>query len=92
MALRDETTEIRAGHEIDRARLLEYLTARVPGIGADASVRQFRGGQSNPTFLVESSGRAFVLRKKPPLKRAPRGRSGRGRPGCRTCRRHYSEG
>lgn len=66
MSLRDETTDIRAGHDIDRARLLDYLATRVPGIGFDATVRQFRGGQSNPTFLVESGGRAFVLRKKPP--------------------------
>lgn len=66
MTLRDETTAIRPGHELDRARLLDYLAARVPGIGADATVRQFRGGQSNPTFLIESGGRAFVMRKKPP--------------------------
>jgi aminoglycoside phosphotransferase (APT) family kinase protein len=66
MSLRNETTPIRAGHEIDRSGLLEYLVAKVPGIGADATVQQFRGGQSNPTFLVESNGRAFVLRKKPP--------------------------
>lgn len=66
MTLRDETTDIRAGHDIDRARLLDYLVARVPGIGADATLRQFRGGQSNPTFLIESGGRAFVMRKKPP--------------------------
>lgn len=66
MALKDETTEIRAGHELDQARLLGYLSDKVAGIGADASLRQFRGGQSNPTFLIESGGRAFVMRKKPP--------------------------
>ena len=66
MALADETTPVRPGHAIDRPRLLDYLTRHVPGIAADATVRQFRGGQSNPTFLVESGGRAFVLRKKPP--------------------------
>lgn len=66
MVLRDETSPVRPGHEFDRARLLDYLGRRVRGIGPDASVRQFRGGQSNPTFLIESGGRAFVMRKKPP--------------------------
>ncbi|HEU0221226.1 MAG TPA: phosphotransferase [Paracoccaceae bacterium] len=66
MSLRNETTEIRAGHELDEARLADYLARHVPGIRPDASVRQFRGGQSNPTFLIESGGRAWVMRKKPP--------------------------
>ena len=30
------------------------------------TAQQFRGGQSNPTFLVETGDRRFVLRKKPP--------------------------
>ena len=29
---------------------------------------QFRGGQSNPTYLLESGGKKYVLRKKPPGK------------------------
>jgi aminoglycoside phosphotransferase (APT) family kinase protein len=29
-------------------------------------VRQFQGGQSNPTFLIETPTRAYVLRKQPP--------------------------
>lgn len=66
MALRDETTPVRAGHELDEHRLIEYLVRTVDGIGPDAALRQFRGGQSNPTFLIESGGRAWVLRKKPP--------------------------
>jgi aminoglycoside phosphotransferase (APT) family kinase protein len=66
MALRDETTAVRAGHELDEGRLVEYLTRHVPGLHAPATVRQFRGGQSNPTFLIEFQGRAWVMRKKPP--------------------------
>ncbi len=66
MSLRDETSEIRPGHELDEARLLEYLSAFIPQVRRGASVRQFRGGQSNPTFLIEAGGRAWVLRKKPP--------------------------
>ena len=29
-------------------------------------MRQFEGGQSNPTFLITSGDRRYVLRKKPP--------------------------
>ena len=33
-----------------------------------AQLRQFQGGQSNPTYLIETPGKKFVLRKKPPGK------------------------
>jgi aminoglycoside phosphotransferase (APT) family kinase protein len=66
MKLHDETTPIRLGHELDERRLLEYLPGHVPGLRNPITVRQFRGGQSNPTFLIESDGRAWVMRKKPP--------------------------
>jgi aminoglycoside phosphotransferase (APT) family kinase protein len=54
-------------HRFDEAGLAAYLAGRVPGYGGGAlRVRQFQGGQSNPTFLVEAGGAAWVLRKKPP--------------------------
>src|SRR5437773_184841 len=34
-------------------------------------VRQFRGGQSNPTYHVSAGGREYVLRRKPPGKLLP---------------------
>jgi aminoglycoside phosphotransferase (APT) family kinase protein len=34
-------------------------------------VRQFKGGQSNPTYLIETPARAYVLRRKPPGKLLP---------------------
>jgi aminoglycoside phosphotransferase (APT) family kinase protein len=66
MSLDAETTAVRQGHEIDEARLLDYLDRNVPGIGNLAAISQFRGGQSNPTFLIQAQGRAWVMRKKPP--------------------------
>ena len=36
------------------------------GIIDDLTIRQFEGGQSNPTFLLESADHRWVLRKKPP--------------------------
>ena len=58
--------EIHESHRFDIARLDSWLTDRLDGFGRGLCVRQFEGGQSNPTFLVESAVRRVVLRKKPP--------------------------
>ncbi len=61
-----ELTEVRAEHQIDRLALLQYMRSQMDGITDDLTIRQFEGGQSNPTFLLESADRRWVLRKKPP--------------------------
>ena len=61
-----DVTAIRPGHEFDVYRLAYYLASRLEGVTGTLTARQFRGGQSNPTFLVEAGDRRFVLRKKPP--------------------------
>lgn len=53
-------------HRFDEAALARYLRRHLQGLDGDLRVRQFHGGQSNPTFLVESGGSRLVLRKKPP--------------------------
>ena len=53
-------------HRFDEARLTEYLAANLPGFEGPATVRQFQGGQSNPTFHLHTPGAEYVLRKKPP--------------------------
>jgi aminoglycoside phosphotransferase (APT) family kinase protein len=58
-----ETTEIRA--TLDVERLTDYLSANLPGFQAPLTVRQFKGGQSNPTYLLSTPDRRYVLRKKP---------------------------
>ena len=55
-----------ANHRFDEAALARYLREHLPEFGADCVVRQFQGGQSNPTFHLTSGGREYVLRKKPP--------------------------
>jgi aminoglycoside phosphotransferase (APT) family kinase protein len=52
----------------DAARLEAFLAARVTGYAGPLAVRQFRGGQSNPTYLIETPARRYVLRRKPPGK------------------------
>jgi aminoglycoside phosphotransferase (APT) family kinase protein len=57
----------RAAHAIDEAALGRWLGAHVEGApDSPATVRQFKGGQSNPTYWVASGDLALVLRKKPP--------------------------
>lgn len=59
-------------HRFDEAALWRHLAAHLDGFREPAAIRQFQGGQSNPTFLVEDSGGAsYVLRKKPPGKLLP---------------------
>ncbi len=56
---------------IDVARLEAWMRAHIEGFAGPIAVRQFPGGQSNPTFLVESPQRRYVLRRKPPGKLLP---------------------
>ncbi|PWC44762.1 phosphotransferase [Azospirillum sp. TSO22-1] len=58
-------TDVLPAHRFDEERLRAYLSGHIPGLGAIA-VRQFQGGQSNPTFLLDTAAGRFVLRKKPP--------------------------
>jgi aminoglycoside phosphotransferase (APT) family kinase protein len=50
----------------DESRLAEYLQARVKGFKGPLTAKKFPGGQSNPTFLIESPSGKYVLRRKPP--------------------------
>jgi aminoglycoside phosphotransferase (APT) family kinase protein len=60
--------DIREGQEIDRGPLEEYMRSHVEGFHGPLTVKQFRGGQSNPTYLLESPSGRYVLRRKPPGK------------------------
>lgn len=67
----DKNTGTRAvsdAHRFDEARLASWMAANVDGFEGPLSVRQFRGGQSNPTYRLETPGAAYVLRRKPPGK------------------------
>ncbi len=60
------TMPVRESHRFDVASLERYLQANVEGFGGAAEVSQFKGGQSNPTFLVSAGGKRYVIRRKPP--------------------------
>nr|WP_238947918.1 phosphotransferase [Caldimonas brevitalea] len=53
-------------HAFDVARLAQFIRAEVGGFDGDLQVEQFKGGQSNPTFLLRAGERQYVMRRKPP--------------------------
>ena len=58
--------EFRRGLEFDVASLESYLTEHLAGFEGPARVRQFPGGQSNPTYRIDTVRASYVLRRKPP--------------------------
>ena len=65
------TREVAERLRFDVPRLEAYLHEHVAGFAGPAVVSQFKGGQSNPTYLVETPLRRYVLRRKPPGKLLP---------------------
>lgn len=61
-----EVGEIRQVAQIDQGRLGEYLRECLPGFEGALTVRQFQGGQSNLTYLLETPAQNYVLRRQPP--------------------------
>src|ERR1700740_2949182 len=65
------TRDVAERLRFDPARLEDYLRQPLPGFAGPIVVSQFKGGQSNPTYLVETPLRRYVLRRKPPGKLLP---------------------
>ena len=65
------TKEVSERLRFDVGRLEAYLRDHVKGFAGPITLSQFKGGQSNPTYLVETPQRRYVLRRKPPGKLLP---------------------
>ena len=65
------TSEVAERLRFDVSALESYMREHVAGFAGPVAVRQFKGGQSNPTYLVETPLRRYVLRRKPPGKLLP---------------------
>jgi len=65
------TREVTERLRFDVARLETYLTEHLPDFAGPIVASQFKGGQSNPTYLIETPLRHYVLRRKPPGKLLP---------------------
>ncbi len=62
------TRPVAPQHAFDSGRLAQWLEAALGPLGAPLEVWQFKGGQSNPTYLLAIGDRRYVLRRKPPGK------------------------
>lgn len=51
---------------LDQAALAGYLESEVRGFSGLREIRQFKAGQSNPTYLLTAQSGLYVLRAKPP--------------------------
>jgi aminoglycoside phosphotransferase (APT) family kinase protein len=51
--------------DLDTATLVPWLEAHVPGFAGPLAYAKFPGGQSNPTYRLDTPGGAYVLRRKP---------------------------
>ena len=65
------TKAVAESHKFDEASLARWMTANVAGYSGPLEVRQFKGGQSNPTYQLITPGQKYVLRRKPPGKLLP---------------------
>src|SRR6266702_4680491 len=63
--LRDHPTTMRAGEELDLAKLEPFLRAHFPGERGPLTVQQYPSGHSNLTYAVSLGGKEFVLRRLP---------------------------
>jgi aminoglycoside phosphotransferase (APT) family kinase protein len=62
------TKPVVESHKFDEAALEAWMRANVEGYRGPLEVRQFKGGQSNPTYQLVTPGQKYVLRRKPPGK------------------------
>ncbi|MCC2111882.1 MAG: phosphotransferase family protein, partial [Hyphomicrobiales bacterium] len=53
---------------LDVRAVESYLAARLDGFRGPLEATKFASGQSNPTFLLKTPERSYVLRRKPPGK------------------------
>ncbi|HRK17959.1 MAG TPA: phosphotransferase family protein [Hyphomicrobiaceae bacterium] len=52
-------------HRLDEVKLLAWMEKHVEGFAGPLTVQQFRGGQSNPTYRLDTPDKRYVLRRKP---------------------------
>lgn len=65
-AMAPGTQPVAERHAFDTGALVAWLEANLDGFSGPLEVLQFMGGQSNPTFLLQTPKHNYVLRKQPP--------------------------
>ncbi|ABG40334.1 aminoglycoside phosphotransferase [Paraglaciecola sp. T6c] len=57
-----------AVEQLDEAKLATYLAQHIAGFSGPVKATKFAGGQSNPTFKLQTANATYVLRRQPPGK------------------------
>ncbi|GAC1338739.1 MAG: phosphotransferase family protein [Beijerinckiaceae bacterium] len=59
------TKPVEERHRFDEVRLDAWMRENVEGYQGPLTISQFKGGQSNPTYRLDTPDRSYVLRRKP---------------------------
>ena len=59
------TKPVAERQKVDLGALSDYMHKHVDGFTGDLHIEQFKGGQSNPTFMLTAGAQRYVLRTKP---------------------------
>ncbi len=59
------TVAVEERDALDLVRLTEWFAANVDGFAGPISYSKFKGGQSNPTYRIDTPHRSYVLRRQP---------------------------
>jgi len=59
------TKPVAERQKVDLGALSDYMHMYVAGFSGDLQIQQFKGGQSNPTFMLTAGSQRYVLRTKP---------------------------
>jgi len=70
MDITDQAGEIRAGEELDAAKVGRFLKDSIPNLNGEIAIKQFPSGNSNLTYLVKIGETDLILRRPPIGKKA----------------------
>jgi len=59
------TVEVAGNDKLDLDRLTEWFGANVEGFAGPIEYSKFKGGQSNPTYRIDTPVKSYVLRRQP---------------------------
>ncbi len=59
------TVEVPERDRLDLDRLTDWFTQNVEGFAGPITYSKFKGGQSNPTYRIDTPGQSYVLRRQP---------------------------
>ena len=65
MSVFEGAGEVRPGYELPLEALTAWLQDHAEGFEGPITLSQFKGGQSNPTYRLDTPSGAYVLRRKP---------------------------